>query len=186
MKRLILFVALLVIVLQSGNAQRKKDLKFDLSFGIGILSTFFKDKGTVVTPPLNLNFAHKLRSNFSLGLSLGYSATRIQQDVMKDDNPFEWVNRYKVIQFRGAVHMDKLKLWDIYGGMWIAYHHSGIELSKGSWEKLTEHTMIKPSSGKLNVSAFVGARFAINSKIGIYSELGLGISLITTGLSYQF
>ncbi|MFM9952297.1 MAG: hypothetical protein ACKV1O_30485 [Saprospiraceae bacterium] len=32
----------------------------------------------------------------------------------------------------------------------------------------------------------VGGRYAINSHIGLFSELGLGISVLSGGISWQF
>lgn len=185
MKKLI-FALLIFAISQNSYAQSRKKIKFDASFGIGILSTFFKDESKTITPPLNLKLDYRLKPNFSIGLSVGYSANEVQRDVMKDNNFNEWVNRYTVIQLRGTVHTDYLARWRIYGGMWLGYNHSSIKLINGNWEKIMKHTKIRPSSGELNISAFVGGRFALSKKIGLYSELGLGISLVTIGGSYLF
>ena len=184
MKNLVVLslLSLFVFCFQTSYAQGN----FDLSFGVGAFPTFAKDKGKVLVLPLSLNFDYKINKNFSLGLYTGYSVTETDREVINDGEVAQWQNKYSVYGIRAAAHTDKLDNWDIYGGMTLSYNHSRIDVIEGSKEKLEEHMGIKESSGKVSASGFVGARYSITKNLGVYTEVGFGISLLTAGVSYRF
>lgn len=159
--------------------------KVDINLGIGAFPTFAKDKGKVMLLPLTLNAAYKLTSKFSLGTYVGHSVTKTNREILNDGVLSQWKNHFTTVGIRAAAHTDKLYNWDIYGGMSLSYNYSRIEMVDGSMDKMTKHMGIKPKSGKVAASGFLGTRYAVTENMGLYGELGFGISILTFGFSLR-
>lgn len=160
--------------------------KVDVNFGIGAFPTFAKDKGKVMLLPLTLNASYKLTSKFSLGLYMGHSVTETNREFLNDGVFTQWKNHFSTVGIRAAAHTDKLYNWDIYGGMSLSYNYSKIEMMEGNMDEMAKHMGIKPKSGKIAASGFLGTRYAFTEMIGLYGELGFGISILTFGCSLRF
>ena len=184
MKKLMLFslTFLFCLAFQTMNAQGR----FDVNFGVGLLPTFAKDNGKTKLLPLTLNAHYKITPNFSLGAFAGHSVTETNREFIQDGELTQWKNRFTAVGIRAAAHTDKLYKWDIYGGMVLSYNYSNIEVIEGNMDILADHMGIKEKSGKFSASAFLGARYELTEHVGLFGELGFGISILTLGAGYQF
>lgn len=159
--------------------------KVDVNFGVGALPTFAKDKGQVVFVPMILNASYKLTNKFSLGTYVGHSVTETNREILNDGVLTQWKNHFTTFGIRAAAHTDKLYNWDIYGGLSLSYNFSRIDLIEGNSDDMAKHMGIKPKSGKFAASGFVGSRYALSKKVGLYGEVGFGISILTFGCSLR-
>lgn len=187
MKRIILLflTAVMLMVFTTMSAQQQIKGTLEAGLGIGLLPTFPKDKGIMTVPPLSLNLDYRFGGSFSLGLYLGYSVTETDKKVLSDGQIAQWQNRFTNFGIRAAAHTRNLKNWDVYGGMTFGYNLSRIKIMEGKKDAIINHMGIKPVSGKFSATGFVGARHAIGKKIGIYGEMGFGVSLFNIGLSLK-
>ena len=187
MKNLMLIPLLALILAQVADAQnRRAPQKYvDINAGIGILPTFVKDAGKVNAPPMSLTADFKLAEHFSLGAFAGYSVTETGLRLLRDGGTAKWRNRFSVVGVRLAAQSRPLGPWNIYGGMSVAYSHSNIDMMEGQIQKVKEEKGIKESSGKILMGGFIGGRHSLTPRLGLFGELGFGISLATAGLSVR-
>lgn len=190
MKKFMLLSVCFLIALQFATAQNRKakpkQKYVDINAGMGILPTFFKDAGKAKMMPLSLSADYKLAKNFSLGIYAGHSVTETDLKTLRDGTQAQWKNSYYVTGLRMAAHSRYMDGWNIYGGMTMGYSHSNIEMMQGAVAKIRDNMGIEPSSGKMLLSGFLGARYSFNPRMGLFGELGMGgISLATAGLSIR-
>lgn len=184
----------LVLLLSSATriqAQNSTRFKAELSFGIGLVPTFVKDRPQSITPPLNALAVWRVMGLFSVGLIGGYSASQASRthSVTKVQTLFE--NQYSFGGLRLAVHTDPYRFdrWDIYGGMSGMHIQTRIKKTSTATATARATDVSEPSStttSRFTITGFVGARFAVNRTWGIWSELGFGAALLNGGISYRF
>ena len=189
MKKYALFLLLLLIVLGSSTslqAQSNKLQHYDLSLGVGLFPTFLKDKGKQVVQPLALSASYRLAPNISAGLILGFSSTESSQTIHWEPQPARLRNNFSTAGLRFAAHTTRFENWDVYGGLTLAYMHSQIDILQGDAEKWKQRYGIREHSGRMITTAFLGSRFKVGDHLGVFAELGFGVSLLQAGFSYRF
>jgi acetolactate synthase regulatory subunit len=190
MKNVLLLSTCLFFLAQGIHAQSYKPLKptakyVNINAGLGLLPTFLKDAGKMKVLPMSLSADYKLAKNFSLGAYIGHSVTETDRKTMRDGTQAKWRNSYVVSGIRMAAQSKDLNRWNIYGGMSVGYSHSSVEMLEGQLEKVRDNMGVNPASGKILVTGFVGSRYAFNQKVGLFGEIGMGVSLATAGLSIR-
>ncbi|MCB0588426.1 MAG: hypothetical protein KDD06_24245 [Phaeodactylibacter sp.] len=187
MKNLLLLSLIFLFLSQLSYAQHRRVQKnyIDINAGIGLLPTFVKDAGKVKTPPLSLSADFKLARNFSLGAFAGHSVTETDLRVLRGGGAAKWRNSFSLVGLRMAARSRQMGPWNIYGGMSMAYAYSHIDMMEGQIEKVKEEKGIKESSGRLAFSGFIGGRHSFTPHLGMFGELGFGISLVSFGLSLR-
>jgi hypothetical protein len=174
---------LILACFQAGYSQNGR---FDVNFGVGIFPTFAKDKIKTILPPLALSCDFKAMPNLSVGLYAGHSESVKKYKVGNDGTVAQSRNRFSIVGLRAAAHYRELENWDFYGGMTLNYNHSRVEILEGDKDFITRHMGIKPVSGKMSASGFVGARYGLGKNLGIFAEIGMGISIVAVGVGYRF
>lgn len=170
------------------NAKKGRCKKFgywEIQAGAGLLPTFVKDRAQTMMPPILLGLNYRLKPNISLGLQAGASVSEAPRKIPKKSDLSIHRNHYTVVGLRAAAHTTMLDRWEVYGGMMVGYGASRVEVYDRISEKFPE-PMDEYRNAEVYLSAFVGGRFAINRQIGVFSELGLGISVLSGGISWQF
>lgn len=158
---------------------------WEIKAGVGLLATFVKDRAQTLVTPMLLGIDYRLKPNISLGLQGGGSISEAWRKVPKKSEPALYRNDYTVVGLRAAVHTTTLDRWEIYGGMMMGYGLSQVEVFETNSEKLMESVRTY-REGELYLSAFLGSRYAVGKHIGVFSELGLGISVLSGGISWKF
>lgn len=166
-----------------------------LGVGVGIGGNYgvgFSGSGVSQTPAIALHFDHGMgdlgAGVWGLGGFVGYKTYKYEYDnVFGSGNyttSYRWT--YLVIGARGTWHYnewhanDKL---DTYGGLMLAYraatfkdetnYPSGsVTFSAGTYSGIT-------------FTGLVGARYYFSDKIGIYGEVGYGVSVLQLGLAVK-
>lgn len=186
MKKWMLLSIFALFITQLANAQRRAPKKhIDINAGVGLLPTFVKDAGKVKSPPLALSADFKLAEHFSLGAFAGFSVTETGLRPMRGGGVAKWRNSFTLFGLRLAAQSSQIGPWNIYGGMSMAYSHSNVDMMEGQLEKVKEEQGIKESSGKMLLAGFIGGRHSFTPRLGLFGELGFGISLATVGLSFR-
>lgn len=181
-----------LMMIQTANAQcsakkgpcKKTDF-WEVQAGAGLLPTFLKDKTQSMMPPVLLGTSYRLRTNISLGLQVGTSISEAQRTLPGETSPSLHRNHYTTVGLRAAAHTTTLNRWEVYGGMMAGYGISRVEIREIGQQKSPEPSE-KYTKEKVYLSAFLGGRYAVTPKLGVFTELGLGVSVLTGGVSWRF
>jgi hypothetical protein len=185
MKKLILSLTVFCMALQFAVAQRFEP-HVDLNLGIGVLPTFVKDHGKAKVLPLSLTADYKFTRNFSLGIGASYSLTESGLQQFRDGTSAQWRNSFSAVTLRAAAHSSLLNgCFNIYGGLNAGYTNSNIEMIQGEEKKVTAERGIGRTGSNFLYTAFLGGRYCIGKKAGLFGEIGFGVSIATVGLSVR-
>jgi hypothetical protein len=188
MKTLILSVVCFFIAAQSLTAQsscsRRVKSYVNINAGVGVLPTFLMDGGTVKVLPLALSADYKLRNNFSLGLFAGYSSTISKPKEMSDGSFAQWENNFMIGGLRFGAHSRDINGWNFYGGLSAGYSFSNVNIMSGN-DKTISQTLIGEAQEKMVLTGFIGTRYKLSSRTGLFAELGMGISVVKVGVSLR-
>lgn len=188
MKNLLILTGLLVFSftnLISQTTFKKGDI--ELATGIGLFSTFAKDNPNTLVPPVSARVAVRLATNFSLGGYAAYSSAQSKQIALPDGNFKDVDNEFFIVGLRAAAHTNRIDNWDIYGGAMLGYNIPKVK------EVLTEEksvgddapTFSRPAENKVTYSAFVGGSYYPIKNLGVFAEVGYGISIFNLGVSLK-
>ena len=187
MKRLTIITALLVFVLTTANAQTTfvgGDIEF--AAGIGLLPTFVKDDATTIVPPVSARLGVRLAPNFSLGAYAAYSSSESLQRELPDGAIEDLSNEFFMVGLRAAAHASRIENWDIYGGAMIGYNMPNVSSEKVSEKSNSDGpSFSRPAENEFTYSAFVGASYYPVKNLGVFAEIGYGISLLNMGVSLK-
>lgn len=97
---------------------------------------------------------------------------------------YKW--NYTIIGARGAYHFTGIDVenLDLYAGVMIAYDNLNFSYTNSAGVT-TGYNVGSYNSG-LGVSVFAGARYYFAGNLGVFGELGYGVSILNIGLSYKF
>ena len=145
-----------------------------------------KDLSTPI-PPLALTFDYRIKKNVATGIYLGYSLT--EATLKKEDNgkaPAEdkYVNNnFFLLGLRLEGHYIRGRT-EFYGGAMLAYNFSDI---KSNLEHYPEYTNIRVEnySDVFTWTGHIGVRHLISNQLGLFAEIGYGVSLFVIGTSLK-
>ena len=165
---------------------RQKTGYFDVNLGIGLLPTYAKDAGRPTGRPLSLSANYRVQKNFSLGAFAGFSSTTGTRVFAGSETASSWENRTTVAGLRFAAHSNPLGNWEFYGGMAGGLHYSRFDIMDAkAREKALKHGFDAIQS-KFYATGFLGARYCLKKNFGLFTELGMGDSIVKAGLSLRF
>lgn len=87
---------------------------------------------------------------------------------------------YTVVGARSAYHYNGFKNaedLDVYGGLMLSYNIMNY--------KADNYSGPNNYGGGIGISAYVGGRWFFSENLGVYAELGYGISTLNAGISYK-
>lgn len=165
------------------NAQTVKKGDITIQAGVGLLPTYFLDASETLVPPMQASVNYRFLDMLSIGAFGGYS----EYNSVPKNNYDGSVNQYHTVSYLGggkiAAHATKIHNWDIYGGFQLGYSKPVVtnNIIVAS-ETRTPEPKVRE---EFVYSGFVGATGYITDKIGIYGEMGYGISLFNAGVSIK-
>jgi hypothetical protein len=117
----------------------------------------------------------------SLGAYIGYKTYTYSGVSGGYAYSYKW--DYTIIGARGAYHFTGLNVenLDLYAGLMLSYDNLSTSISNQSPGYLPGSY-----SGGIELSPFAGARYYFANNLGVYGELGFGVSILSIGLSYKF
>lgn len=174
MKKLFLpLFALIAMVLFSAesNAQSFEKGQLDLNAGVGLVPTFGVGGGL----PLSVSGDYGINENVAIGGYLGYAKT--SQDVL-------FLGKvsysYLIVGARATYHKEFVKGIDTYGGLLLGYNIASVKIEK----PIPGIPDPDPAAG-FTYSLFAGARYHFTESVGVFGEIGYGISIINLGLTLK-
>lgn len=168
---IVLMMALLA-AFGNANAQYEKG-NIDVNVGFGLGSTI--GAGKTQLPPLSLSVDYGYSDQISIGGYLGYTSSKDEFPILN----YSWKFSYLIIGVRGAYHLDLVENLDTYAGVMLGYNIASAKF-EGSLSGIPE-----PKVGGIAYSGFAGARYHFNEKLGVFGELGYGISFLNLGLTMK-
>ena len=174
-----LFALLLSVSLQAQNSFQSY---FSVQAGLGLIPTYFLDGAKTMVPPLSVSVNYRLNSILSVGAFSGFSASKMVHSY-KDGSVHQWENNSMVYGVQFAAHSANFKKVDIYGGAKIGYSQPDVK-----------HSVIVPGEDIISepkvhrgmiYGGFLGLGVPVGKKIGFYSELGYGVTILDLGLTLK-
>ena len=190
MKKLFILSTLFLAGISFANAQAtfaKGDVEF--ATGIGVFSTFAKDGATTVVPPVSARLGLRVSQKFSLAAYAAYSVAELKNDVQPDGSIRNLENEFMQLGLRAAVHGSPGEKIDFYGGAMLGYNMPNItETVNGEPKSAGDETpsFRRPAENNFTYSAFVGASYYPFEKVGLFAEVGYGVSILSSGLTVKF
>ncbi len=161
-----------ITIFNESQAQKFQQGQMDLNLGVGLAPTF----GTGdVGLPLSLSLDYGLNDQISLGGYLGYAGS-------SDEVPFlgKISYNYIIVGARGAYHFELTEKLDTYAGVLLGYNIASVKI-----ENEIPGAPEPDAAGGFAYSLFAGARYHFSEKIGVFGEVGYGISILNLGLTVK-
>lgn len=165
------------------NAQTVKKGDLTIQAGIGLLSTYFLDASETIVPPVQASVSYRFMDMLSVGAFAGYSEYNSTPQHHYDGAINQYHSTSILGGVRAAAHATKIHNWDVYGGFQLGYSKPTItnNILVSSERRLPESKVRE----EFVYSGFIGATGYITDKVGIYGEMGYGISLFNAGVSIK-
>jgi hypothetical protein len=143
--------------------------------------------------PVNVKIGYNIADHFNINLYTGYSASTSKAVKDHNGNMRDYSNKFLMIGLRTESHAAKTDKFDIYGGFMFGYNKSFVtetiylngDLESPIDAPSNEPTTFKPADDKVLFSGFVGATYFVTPKLGIYGEVGYGVSLVNIGVAFK-
>lgn len=190
MKKVVMVIITLIAVQQvraGGNFQTGDNV---ITAGIGVGGNYGVYSNASGSPGIGL--AYELGywdvggpGVVSLGGYLGYKSYGFDGSYFGSTYSQKWT--YTVIGFRSAYHYNGLDLgeFDPYGGVMLGYNV--LKYKYSSSNGLNEVFLNQKTYGsRLALSMYIGGRYYFTNQLGVFAELGYGVSNLTIGGCYKF
>lgn len=171
----------------AATAQSSQKGDLTIQAGIGLLPTYFQDAGTTKVLPVNAAVTYKFLDVLSLGAFAGYSSYDSKVQETFDGSTFQTTTESILGGARIAAHAKGMEKFDVYGGFQVGYSKPTVTTT------VLQATEANPGDigprakvrEEFVYSGFVGATGYITENLGIYGEIGYGISLFNIGATLK-
>lgn len=171
-------IILSTITITQAQSIKKGDLTANAS--IGLLPTYFMDGGSMITPPVQIGAEYRLAEIISIGAFAGYSNYDGQPYENLDGSIYQVSTESMVAGLRLGAHTTTFDKWDLYGGFQVGYATPNVEYTVlNAGEQRFPRPKVREG---LIYSGYVGVTGSVTDRIGVFGEIGYGISLISVGV----
>ncbi len=190
MKKFTLSIILVAAFLTQAKSQHKQG-DINLNAGLGLISYF--GNGNFGMPPIGASLEYGFKDNISIGGYLAFAASNDTYNHYYYSGIYRY--RYTILGPRASFHLNELipidDNLDLYGGVFL-----GVVISSSSWEYTHNNyysyygynppVQTSSTSTYFRGSLFGGARYRFTDNIGVFGELGYGLSVMQIGLNVKF
>lgn len=174
-------------IFNAGNAQSSQAGDLTIQAGIGLLPTYFKDASNVKVMPVQAAISYKLLDILSIGAFAGYSDYESNVQEMHDGSTFQTRTESILGGARIAAHAKGMNKVDIYGGFQVGYSKPTVTTqvltaSEASGGNIGPRAKVR---NEFVYSGFLGATTYLTKNVGLYGEIGFGISLVNVGATLK-
>lgn len=166
MKHVLIITAALLFIPVAASAQYGGPGTIDINAGIGLGSNL---TGTGI--PIGLSVDYGFNEQITIGGYAGFASTS------EDFGMGTWKYTNIIVGARGTYHKEFVENIDTYGGLLLGYN-----IASAEWDGPGN---LEASAGGFTYSFFVGGRYHFTEKVGAYMELGYGIAIIQTGITFR-
>ncbi|HFA50077.1 MAG TPA: hypothetical protein ENJ95_13795 [Bacteroidetes bacterium] len=195
MKKSILILSIFCLLFSANTmfSQSVENGKISFSAGLGLAPTFLADATSVNMPPVNFRATYQLRPNFGLSAYAAYSSSNATLPTNITDGQNSLVNNKQLLLgLRAEMRKELSKRFDFYGGGMLAFVRTDLQ----EFNPQTNQTIVRAQNaptpfdpnapkGKVIYAGFVGSAFHITRRVGLFAELGFGVSLLNAGITVQ-
>lgn len=166
--------------------------KVNLSAGVGFEPTTLMDNASSNTIPLTFKLGYQVSPLFSLNAIGGYSSTTSEPKFVNDGLAVKTTNKQSFIGLRGELKKGLGERFEVYGGGTLGFMRKDISentTAGRSYLRITgEPTPNNPNAakGSMFYAGFVGTTFFPIKHIGLFAEVGYGVSLLNGGVTIRF
>lgn len=191
MKKILPFILAGVIGMIGAQAQVLfKKGSVDAAAGVGLIPNYIADNVQVNTLPVNFRVGYRVSNQMSLSAFAAYSAYEKSNVVRPDESIDHISSRELTVGIRSAVHALRAERFDVYGGLMLGYQMPNTEITqaakpKGGNTGGVQPSFSRPAQNHLLYSGFIGASYLPSRNMGIFGEIGYGISLFNVGLQWK-
>ena len=164
-----------------------------ISAGIGILPTYTGKTTETTFSPICFQVGYRVSNVFSLNAFAGYTEASSTPRFISDGIESYVTNKTTILGLRGQLHKSITKKVEIYGGAFLGRaffntHEKDVNTGEEVIRLENEPTPYDPNApkGQFMYSGFIGGKYWFSKIIGIYSEIGYGVSFINSGFSVNF
>ncbi|MEL6636343.1 MAG: hypothetical protein AAFW73_04730 [Bacteroidota bacterium] len=158
-----------------------------LSAGIGLLPTVGSNVQSEL-PPVSMNVDYRIAKRASIGAFAAYGSSTFRSDLPEHlVIPRSGETRQYMFGVRGAAHYD-FKRTDFYGGLLLGYsrEETVTNLSnQGPEDAIPQEQDPVLRSGKMIYTAYIGLNQRVTKRLGVFGELGYGISILKFGVNVK-
>jgi hypothetical protein len=202
-KQLQIIFVLLAGCIFNTSAQSFAKQQMDVNFGFGIGNTFINRGATKVFPAISTSFDYGVTDAISVGAYLGYASATYKYTGTEwhpsgngignaYGNYYYYTDTYKwkfsIVGARGAYHFAKFinnDKTDLYAGIMLGANFSKYTFTTDS--PYPEHVATQTQSySGLIWSGFLGCRYRFTDMVGVFGELGYGITYLNLGVNFKF
>lgn len=197
MKKILL--AIFVTASMAIQAQAFKQGQVNINLGLGVGNTFIYVGATSVLPLINLSGEYGITDDIGAGLYLGYTGASYTYSgsYFKAGGYYTYQDKYRwnffIVGVRSAYHFNNLlklsdtkvgdKL-DLYAGLMLGYNIASYSYTSND-PGHPYNTYSTSSYGGVAWNVFAGARFMFSERVGVFGELGYGVSVFNGGLTFK-
>lgn len=174
-----IFILMAVAMATVANAQSFQNGTTTVNAGIG-LGTALGGLGKA-RPAISVSLDHGFWDIGGPGvISLGGYIGNTGYKYTDPGYTAKW--NYVIVGVRGAYHYNGFEVpeLDVYGGAMLGYNIVSYSAEGGGTELSNNY-----GSG-IGFSGFLGGRWFFNDNLGIYAELGYGVSVLSAGVTFKF
>lgn len=175
--RAILLLAFVGLAISNAHAQSEYDEgQIDINAGLGLIPTFGLGN---VQMPLSLSVDYAVQEDVGIG-DIGIGGYLGYSNSTEDDPNYGKITRaYYIAGVRGTYHVDFIEGVDTYFGVLAALRIATLEVENNPFSNLPA------AGGGTGYSLFAGGRYYFSENVGVFAEVGYGISIINAGLSFR-
>ena len=190
MKKIIILVVLTISSFGLINAQPFEMGTNVLGVGIGIGGHYAAwNSSYSSTPAIGISYEHGIKDGLgpgtiAIGGYIGYKGMSYHYDYILSNYYYDEKWTYLIFGLRGIYHynFDLDDNLDLYGGLMLSYNNVNY--------KYTTNNPYSPYgngsyASYIDFSLFVGGRYYFTNNVGVFMELGYGISYLTVGLNFK-
>jgi len=159
-----------------------------VNLGIGLGSYYGGNGYSSSIPPISASYEKGVvdgllggKASIGVGGYLGYTANKWESTYINDIWGYKY--SYLILGARGVFHYQLVKKLDTYAGLLLGYNVVSSKFYGD--DDIAPYVGGASSASGIGYSAFLGARYKFNKKIGAYAELGYGISALELGVSIR-
>jgi len=163
-----------------------------ISTGFGAIPTYTGKTAKTNVPAVSLQVGYRISEKFSMNAYVGYTQATSTPRTFSDGLESQVNNKTTMIGLKSQFHRDFTDKIEMYGGMLIGaslFNTTEYDVKTGDivQREPDQPTPYNPNApkGQFLYAGFVGAKYSLNPKLGAYTELGYGISLLNFGLKFQ-
>ncbi len=187
-------LSLLTILSFTALTAQKTELAagdWQFSTGVGLVPTYVADGGHTIVPPFTARLDYHLTDKITVGAFASYSKSQSNRIERLNGTTNIYTSTYRMAGLRVAANTNRLKNWNIYGGLSLGYSMPQVATETfftdpdNDRDDMPTAIFGTPATNQVVYSAYLGATRYLNDKIGIYGEIGYGVSLLNVGITFR-